>query len=85
MPIWILLVWLGVGVLAAIFARRILGGKPPFGMLGDVILGLAGGVMGGYIFALLGLGNTVGSLIGSVITSVVFSILIIWSTKFLKR
>lgn len=85
MTLWTLLVWLGVGALAGFLARKIMGGTSPFGMIGDVILGLAGGVVGGYLFALAGLGNTVGGLIGTIITAVAGAVLLIWSTRFLKK
>ena len=54
-------------------------------MIGDIILGLAGGVVGGYILALSGLGNTTGGLIGTIIAAVVGATVLVWSTRFLKK
>lgn len=85
MALWTLFVWLGVGALAGFLARKILGGNSPFGIIGDIILGLAGGVVGGYLFALAGFGNTTGSLIGTIIAAVAGSVLLVWSTRFLKK
>lgn len=85
MALWTLLVWLGIGALAGFLARKILGGTSPFGIIGDIILGLAGGVVGGYLFALAGFGNTTGSLIGTIIAAVAGAVLLVWSTRFLKK
>lgn len=85
MALWTLLVWLAVGAIAGILARKIIGGTAPFGIIGDMILGLAGGVVGGYLMALAGLGNTTGGLIATIVTATVGAVVIIWSTKFLKK
>lgn len=85
MALWTLLVWLAVGAIAGILARKILGGTSPFGLIGDVILGIAGGVVGGYLMALVGLGNTTGGLIATIVTATLGAMLLIWTTKFLKK
>lgn len=85
MALWTLLVWLAVGAVAGLVARKIVGGTSPFGFIGDMILGLAGGVVGGYLMALAGLGNTTGGLIATIITAIVGAVVLVWSTKFLKK
>jgi len=85
MALWTLIVWLVVGAIAGFLARKIMGGTSPFGLIGDVILGLAGGVVGGYLMALAGLGNTAGGLIATIITAVIGATVLIWSTRFLKK
>jgi uncharacterized membrane protein YeaQ/YmgE (transglycosylase-associated protein family) len=63
MPAWPLSIWLALGAVAGLIVRRCVGGVPPFGIVGDAILGTAGGVLGGYGLALLGIGGgTVGGL-----------------------
>jgi len=85
MALWTLLVWLAVGAVAGILARKIIGGTSPFGFVGDIILGVAGGVVGGYLMALAGLGNTAGGLIATIITATIGAVFLIWTTKFLKK
>ena len=85
MALWTLLVWLAVGAVAGFLARKIMGGKSPFGLIGDIILGIAGGVVGGYLMALAGLGNTTGGLIATIVTATLGAVLLIWSTKFLNK
>ena len=83
MALWTLLVWLAVGAVAGILARKIMGGTSPFGMIGDVILGIVGGVLGGYIVALLGAADT-GGIIGSVVVALLGALLILWGARKIK-
>lgn len=85
MALWTLLVWLFVGAIAGFLARKMIGGTSPFGLIGDIILGIVGGVLGGYLLALVGMGNTVGGLIGTIITATLGAFVLIWTTKFIKK
>ncbi len=79
MPAWALLVWLAIGALAGLLARRVVGGAPPFGTVGDIILGIAGGVVGGYGLALLGIGGggTVGGLIATCVAALLGAVVLV--------
>ncbi len=48
------IVWLGTGLLAGWLAGKVTRGRG-FGVLGDLLLGLIGGVIGGWIFSKLGI------------------------------
>jgi uncharacterized membrane protein YeaQ/YmgE (transglycosylase-associated protein family) len=78
MPAWSLIVWLAIGAIAGLVSRRFIGGTPPFGKIGDMILGIAGGVVGGFLLALAGVGVTVGGLIGTMVTALLGALLMIW-------
>ncbi len=86
MPAWSLLVWLAIGAIAGLIARGFIGGTPPFGRIGDMILGIAGGVVGGYGLALLGVGGsgTVGGLIVTCVAALAGALLLVWLSKRLK-
>ena len=84
MALWTLLVWLAIGAAAGLLARKFMGGNSPFGLIGDIILGIAGGVLGGYIVALLGVPGT-GGIIGSIVTALLGALLIIWGARKIKR
>ena len=83
MPAWSLLDWLAIGAIAGLVARSFIGGTPPFGKVGDMILGIAGGVVGGYGLALLGVGGsgTVGGLIVTCVAALVGALLLVWLSK----
>ncbi len=44
------LAWLFVGLVAGFLASRVLGGGG-YGILGDLVIGLLGGFIGGYLFS----------------------------------
>ncbi|MGF1643181.1 MAG: GlsB/YeaQ/YmgE family stress response membrane protein [Thiotrichales bacterium] len=85
MPAWSLIVWLLIGAVVGLFARRFIGGTPPFGQVGDIILGIAGGVVGGYIPAILGISGNVGGLILTLITALLGASLMLWLSNRVKR
>ncbi len=66
-------------------ANEVMGETSPFGLIGNVILGLASGVVGGYLMVLAGSGNTAGGLIATIIAAVIGATVLIWSTRFLKN
>ena len=76
--IWYIL----IGILAGYFAGKIMRGGG-FGLLVNLLLGIIGAVLGGWVFALLGLAAT--GIIGSLITSVVGAILFLWIASFFSR
>lgn len=75
--IWYIL----IGILAGYFAGKIMRGGG-FGLLVNLLLGIIGGVLGGWVFALLGLAAT--GIIGSLITSVVGAIFISLDSLFFQ-
>ena len=69
--LWYLLIGLGAGWLA----NLILKGRGS-GLIVKLVVGIVGGVLGGWIFSLFGL-FAVGT-IGSIVTSVVGAIVLLW-------
>jgi uncharacterized membrane protein YeaQ/YmgE (transglycosylase-associated protein family) len=86
MPVWTLFVWLVIGAIAGLSARAFIGGVPPFGKIGDVILGIAGGVVGGYLLALFGIGGggTIGGLIITCVAALGGAVLLVWLSNRIK-
>jgi uncharacterized membrane protein YeaQ/YmgE (transglycosylase-associated protein family) len=84
MPVWSLIVWLAIGAVAGLGARQVVGGVPPFGRMGDVALGIAGGVVGGFLLAVSGVAGTLGGLIGTMITALIGAVLLIWLSNRIK-
>ena len=72
-----------IGIAAGFLAGKIMRGGG-FGVIINLILGIAGGVLGGWVFGLLGIAAS--CIIGSLITATVGAILMLWiASLFNKR
>jgi uncharacterized membrane protein YeaQ/YmgE (transglycosylase-associated protein family) len=76
--LWFLL----IGIAAGWLAGQIMGGGG-YGLLGDLILGVIGAIVGGYLFGVLGIGA--GGLIGALITATVGAIVLIALLRLIKK
>ena len=68
--------------MAGFLAGKIMRGGG-FGLVINLLLGILGGVLGGWVFALFGLAAS--GLIGSLITSTVGAILVLWIASFFSK
>lgn len=74
-----------IGGVAGWLAGRIMKSKSE-GVVWNILLGIVGGLFGGWLFSLLGFEPGSSSLIGSIITATVGAILLIWlNRKLFKR
>jgi uncharacterized membrane protein YeaQ/YmgE (transglycosylase-associated protein family) len=55
-----------------------------YGVLVDIILGILGGFIGGWIFGKLGIWPG-GGMIGSIIVAFVGAVILVWITRLLKK
>jgi uncharacterized membrane protein YeaQ/YmgE (transglycosylase-associated protein family) len=77
--IWFLLIGAFAGFLAGMIMK---GGG--FGLCGDLVLGILGAIIGGWLFGVLGIYPD-GGLLGSLITALVGAIVLIAIVRVLKR
>lgn len=82
MPIWHFLVWLLIGGVAGYVAGRFMGAKRPFGVPGDIGLGILGSIAGGWLLGLLGFSGS--GIVPSLITAFVGATVLIWLLRKLK-
>ena len=76
--IWYILIGIASGFVAGKLMR---GGG--FGLVVNLIVGIIGVVLGGWLFGLVGI--TAGGIIGSLITSVVGAVVLLWIVGILSR
>ena len=76
--IWHWIVKIAVWALAGCIGSKVMKGNPS-SMLSNILLGLAGGVVGSLLFGLIGLGSK--GFIGDVLVSAVGACLVIWLVK----
>ena len=78
-----LLIWLIVGAAAGWIAGIVVKGAG-FGRLGNIIVGILGSVVAGFIFPLLGIGFVPG-LIGDVVYAAIGAIILLLIVSWFKR
>jgi uncharacterized membrane protein YeaQ/YmgE (transglycosylase-associated protein family) len=74
--VWFVVIGGAAGWLAGKFMK---GGG--FGLFGNVVVGVVGAVIGGFLFGLLGL-RTDGSLVGALVTSFVGAVVLLFAVGF---
>ena len=79
---WLLWVII-VGLIAGWAAGRIMG-KGGYGPLMDIVLGIVGGIVGGFLISLIGL-HTSGGLISEIVVAIIGAVFLIWVSRMLKR
>jgi uncharacterized membrane protein YeaQ/YmgE (transglycosylase-associated protein family) len=73
------LLWeIAIGILAGFLAGQIMRGKG-YGIVIDLLLGLVGSVVGGFVFGLLGLHGY--GLVGQLVTATVGAVMLIWVVR----
>ena len=63
-------------MLAGMFAGRIMRGRG-YGPIADILLGLAGGIVGHFLFGLIGV-SVGGGILGSLIVGTIGAVVLVW-------
>ncbi|MFA7084990.1 MAG: GlsB/YeaQ/YmgE family stress response membrane protein [Arcobacteraceae bacterium] len=82
MNIMNLILLLAIGALAGWLAGNIMRGRG-FGLAVNILVGVAGAVLGGFIFSLLSL--TTGGLIGYIVTATVGAVVLLFIINIIKK
>jgi uncharacterized membrane protein YeaQ/YmgE (transglycosylase-associated protein family) len=77
-----LIVWLIIGLIAGWLAARVVGGRG-YGCIGDIIVGLIGAVIGGYLSTLLHLGTL--HFVGEIIVSFIGACILVAILRLFSR
>jgi uncharacterized membrane protein YeaQ/YmgE (transglycosylase-associated protein family) len=70
-----LLTWLIVGLIAGVLAAMLVGGV---GLIGDIIIGIVGAFVGGWIFAKLGVSAPFSGLAGTIFTAFIGAVVLLF-------
>jgi uncharacterized membrane protein YeaQ/YmgE (transglycosylase-associated protein family) len=70
-----LLTWLIVGLVAGVLAAVLVGGV---GLIGDIIIGIVGAFVGGWIFRQLGVGTPFEGLAGTIFTAFIGALVLLF-------
>ncbi len=80
-----IILWIVLGALAGWIASLIMGTDASMGALANVIVGILGAVIGGFIFNLFGQGGVSGFNLWSLIVAVVGSIVLLWLVQLFRK
>jgi uncharacterized membrane protein YeaQ/YmgE (transglycosylase-associated protein family) len=74
--------WIIVGLIAGWAAGKIMSGGG-YGTIMDIVLGIVGAVVGGWLLGALGI--HAGGLLGTIIVAIIGAMFLIWVSRMLKR
>ncbi|MAS35170.1 MAG: GlsB/YeaQ/YmgE family stress response membrane protein [Anaerolineaceae bacterium] len=81
-----LLIWIVVGAVAGLLASLVMRTSPPYGLVGDMLIGIAGGLLGGFLFNLMGMGAEVtGINLVSILVAFIGSVIILALVRVMRR
>ena len=78
-----LLTWLIVGLVAGILASLVMGGTG-YGIIGDIIIGIVGAFVGGWLFAQLGVSTPFSGLAGTIFTAFIGAVVLLFVLRLIR-
>ena len=77
-----LITWLVVGLVAGVLAALLVGGV---GLIGDIIVGIVGAFVGGWIFNALGVSTPFSGLAGTIFTAFIGAVVLLFLLHLVTR
>lgn len=78
-----LLTWLIVGLVAGVLASLVMGGTG-YGIIGDIIIGIVGAFVGGWLFRSLGVTSPMGGLAGIIFVAFIGAMVLIFILRLIR-
>jgi uncharacterized membrane protein YeaQ/YmgE (transglycosylase-associated protein family) len=79
-----ILTWLIVGLIAGVLASLVMGGTG-YGIIGDIIIGIIGAFIGGWLFSTLGVAVPLGGLAGTILVAFIGAIVLLFIIRLVRR
>jgi uncharacterized membrane protein YeaQ/YmgE (transglycosylase-associated protein family) len=79
-----ILTWIIVGLVAGVLASMVMGGTG-YGLIGDIIIGICGAFVGGWILRTLGTSVPVGGLAGVIIVAFIGAVVLLFLIRLIRR
>jgi uncharacterized membrane protein YeaQ/YmgE (transglycosylase-associated protein family) len=79
-----ILTWIIVGLIAGVLASLVVRGGG-YGIVGDIIVGIVGAFIGGWIFRTLGVSSPFGGLAGTIFIAFIGAVVLIFILRLIKR
>jgi uncharacterized membrane protein YeaQ/YmgE (transglycosylase-associated protein family) len=78
-----ILTWIIVGLVAGVLASLVMGGTG-LGLIGDIIIGIVGAFVGGWIFSRLGVDSPFGGLAGTIFVAFIGAVVLLFVLRLLR-
>lgn len=78
-----ILLWIVFGIIVGAVAKWIVPGEGPGGMLGDLLIGIVGAVIGGWVFSFFG--HTMALNLGSFVCALIGAVVLLWAIRFFSK
>lgn len=78
-----ILTWIIVGLVAGVLASLVMGGTG-YGIIGDIIIGIVGAFVGGWIFRQLGTGVPFGGLPGVIFVAFIGAVVLLFVLRLIR-
>jgi uncharacterized membrane protein YeaQ/YmgE (transglycosylase-associated protein family) len=79
-----LLTWIIVGLIAGVLASLVMGGTG-YGLIGDIIIGIVGAFVGGFLFRQLGVHSPMSGLPGVIFTAFIGAVVLLFLLRLISR
>ena len=79
-----ILTWLCVGLVAGLLASLVMGGTG-LGLLGDIVIGILGAFVGGWLFRTLGIAAPLGGLAGTILVAFIGAVVLLFIVRLVRR
>jgi len=78
-----ILTWIIVGLIAGVLASLVMGGTG-YGLIGDIIVGIVGAFVGGWLFAQLGVSSPWGGLAGTIFVAFIGAVVLLFLLRLIR-
>src|SRR5580765_6139422 len=78
-----ILTWIIVGLIAGVLASLVMGGTG-YGLIGDIIIGIVGAFVGGWIFSSLGVSSPWGGLPGTIFIAFIGAVVLLFLLRLIR-
>ena len=79
-----LLTWLIVGLVAGVLASLLMGGTG-YGLIGDIVIGIVGAFVGGWLFRTMGVAVPLSGIGGTILVAFVGAVVLLFVIRLLRR
>jgi uncharacterized membrane protein YeaQ/YmgE (transglycosylase-associated protein family) len=78
-----LLAWIVVGLVAGVLASLVMGGG--YGIIGDIVIGIVGAFIGGWLFSTLGVSSPIGGMGGTIFVAFIGAVVLLFLLRLIRR